>query len=89
MTERLTAVQIIHIAITWAEESMLQMINGCPEGDPYRAEVLDQLRQMRAYKKRRFGKPNDPFEGARLVGLDELRKLVPPRSPQGSEVPHD
>lgn len=72
---RLTAVEIMQIAITWAEESMVQMINGCEENDPYRAEVADQLKQMRAYRKRRFGKPQDPFEGAKLLSLDELRKL--------------
>jgi hypothetical protein len=75
MTEKLTSAEIIHIAVTWAEESTLQMIGGCPEDDSYRAEVADQLKQMRAYRKRRFGKPANPFEGASLIGLDELRKM--------------
>ncbi|MFI5423143.1 MAG: hypothetical protein ACHQWH_04305 [Nitrososphaerales archaeon] len=71
---KLTAAELIHIAITWAEESMLQMIHGCPEGGEYRAEVIDQLKQLRAYRKRRYGKPSDPFKDAKLVTLDELRE---------------
>lgn len=75
MTDKMTAVEIIQIAITWADESMVQMISGLSSDDPHRAEVKDQLKQMRAYRKRRFGNPKDPFEGAKLLGLDELRKL--------------
>ena len=75
MTEKLSAAEIVYAAITWAEESMLQMIAGCDESDPYRAEVRDQLKQMRAYRDRRFGKPrNNPFEGARLVDMATLRQ---------------
>lgn len=80
MSDRMTSVEIIYAAITWAEESMALMIDGCHEGDPYRETVLDQLKQMRAYKRRRFGKPDDPFKNAKLVSLDELRQLAPPRS---------
>jgi len=72
---KMTAAEIMLVAITWAEESMVQMIGGMPVDDPYRDEVRSQLKQMRAYRKRRFGKPHNPFEGAKLLGIDELRKL--------------
>lgn len=76
MTEKLSAAELVRIAIVWAEESMLQMIDGLGNSDPYRAEVADQLKQMRAYSRRRFGSRPDPTAGARLVGLDELRQLA-------------
>jgi hypothetical protein len=80
---KMTSVEIIYTAIIWAEESMIQMINGCEDGDPYRAEVSNQLKQMRAYRKRRFGKPDCPFKDAKLLSLDELRALkTVARSPQ-------
>lgn len=78
MTKKMISVEIIYTAITWAEESMLQMVHGCHETDPYRAEIMDQLKQIRAYKRRRFGKPDDPFRDAKLVSLDELRALPRP-----------
>lgn len=72
MSEKLSAAQIVYIAISWAEESMLQMIDGCQDDDPYRAEVLDQIKQMRVYRNARFGKPKNPLEGAVLVDAMEL-----------------
>jgi hypothetical protein len=72
---RLTAAELMKIAITWAEESMVQMISGCEKDDPYRADVADQLKQLRAYRKRRFGAPVDPFKDAKKLTLDELRQL--------------
>lgn len=68
-----TSAEIIAIAIVWAEESMLQMIDGCQDDDPYRAEVVDDLKQMRAYQNRRFGKRKDPTDDAKLLTLDEIR----------------
>lgn len=80
MSDKMTSVEIIYTALIWAEESMALMIDGCHDDDPYRAEVMGQLKQMRAYKRRRFGKPDDPFKDAKLVSLDELRQLAPTRS---------
>lgn len=70
---KMTTAEIIHVAITWAEESMVQMVGGCHEDDPYRADVLDQLKQIRAYKRRRYGKPEDPFKDAKLVSIFDLK----------------
>ena len=74
MSDKLSASELVYIAIIWAEESMLQMIGGCDPEDPYRAEVKDQLTQLRAYRNRRFGKPENIFEGAELVTMAELRR---------------
>jgi hypothetical protein len=74
---KLSASQIVYVAITWAEESMLQMIGGCDKDDPYRAEVLDELKQIRTYRDKRFGKPADPFKDARLVNV--IEELTPAR----------
>lgn len=75
MTDKLSAAEIVYMAITWAEESMAQMVAGCDADDPYRAEVKDWMKQMRAYRDRRFGKPqNNPFEGAKLINMMELRQ---------------
>lgn len=74
MSEKLPVKEIIRIALIWADESMLAMVHGCDEKDPYRTEVLDQLKQLRAYYKHRFGKRRDPFEGAEFVSLATLRK---------------
>lgn len=70
---KMTAAEIIYTALVWGEESMAQMISGCAEDDPYRADVSDQLKQLRAYRKRRFPPPPDPFKGAKLMSLDEIR----------------
>lgn len=75
VTNKLTAAEIIYTALVWADESMDQMISGCAEQDPYRAEVISLRKQLRAYRNRRFGKPKDPFEGAKALTLDELRRL--------------
>jgi hypothetical protein len=76
MSEKLSAAELVYIAITWAEEGMIQMIDGCHNDDPYRADVKNQLKQMRAYRRRRFGKPTNPFEGAKLVNMTEMRALT-------------
>lgn len=76
MSNKLSAAQLVQIAITWAEESMMQMICGCPKDDPYRAEVSEQLKQLRIYRRQRFGKPRDPLEGANLVDVTELRRQL-------------
>lgn len=72
---KMTATEIVRIALIWAEESMAQMVGGLADSDPHKAEVKDELRQLRAYRKRRYGSPPDPFKGTRKVGLDELRKM--------------
>lgn len=77
MPNKMNAAEIVRVAIIWAEESMCEMIHGCSHDDPYRKQVQDLLKQMRTYRNRRFGKPRDPFEGGKLLGLDELRKLPP------------
>lgn len=74
MSEKLSATDLVRISIIWAEESMRQMIYGCSDDDPYRAEVKDQLRQLLAYRNRRFGKPKDPLAGAKLVNVTEMRR---------------
>lgn len=72
---RMPADKIIYNALVWAEESMLAMLGGLPVADAYRVKLLDELKQMRAYRNRRFGKPKDPFAGTRKMGIDELRRL--------------
>jgi hypothetical protein len=74
----MTAAEIIHAALIWGEEGMQQMIHACHADDPYRAEVKDQLKQLRAYRKKRFGEQIEPTEGARLVNV--LEELTPTRS---------
>lgn len=75
MAEKLTAAEITHTALIWAEESMLQMIGGLSDSDPHKAVVTDEYRQLRAYRKRRFGLPPDPFKDTKLVSLEELREM--------------
>jgi hypothetical protein len=71
---KMTAAEIVYTALVWGEESMVQMVAGCHESDPYRTEVAEQLKQLRAYRKRRFGTPPDPFEGAKPMSLEEIRE---------------
>lgn len=75
---KMTAGEIIHAALVWGEEGMEQMVNGCDHDDPYRAEVLDQLKQLRAYRKKRFGVRPEPTDGAKLVNV--LQELTPRRA---------
>ncbi len=75
MAEKLTSAEIVHKALVWAEESMLQMIGGLDDADPHKAVVTNEYKQLVAYRKRRYGTPPDPFKGTRLVGMDELRKM--------------
>lgn len=62
---KLSASQIIYKALVWAEEGMEQMVDADPHG--YGIIVSDELKQLRAYRYRRFGKPKDPLEGAKKV----------------------
>lgn len=73
MPKKLTAAEIIFTALVWGDESMSQMIEGLHDGDPYKAEVKSELKQLRAYRQRRFGKDRNPFEGCKTVTLEELR----------------
>jgi acyl-CoA hydrolase len=68
----MTAAEIIYAALVWGEEGMEQMISGCAEGE-YRDEVSAQLKQLRAYRKRRFPPAPDPFKNAKPMSLDEIR----------------
>lgn len=74
----MTASEIVHTALVWGEEGMVQMVRACHADDPYRAEVKDQLKQLRAYRRKRFGERKEPTEGARLVNV--LEELTPSRS---------
>lgn len=73
LAEKMTAAEIIYAALVWGEEGMLSMIGGLDDSDPYKAEVSDQWKQLRAYRRRRFGKERSPFEGCKTVTLDEIR----------------
>lgn len=75
---KMTAGEIVYAALVWGEEGMAQMVHACHADDPYRAEVLEQLKQLRAYRKKRFGEMREPTEGARLVNV--LDELTPTRS---------
>lgn len=65
----MTAHEIIYTALVWGEESLTQMIVGCSPKDPYRAECEGKLRQLQAYRKRRFGKEKNLLEGSKLVDV--------------------
>lgn len=69
MMPKMTAGEIVHAALVWGEEGMAQMVDACHMDDPYRAEVLDQLKQLRAYRRKRFGEMPDPTADARLVNV--------------------
>jgi hypothetical protein len=69
----MTAGEIIRTALIWAEESMNAMIGGLHKDDPHRAEVLAELRQLRAYHKRRFGEVPNPLAGCKLVDIREIK----------------
>ena len=60
---KLSAAEIIYKALVWAEESMEQMVDGDP--GEYGKQVADELRQLRAYRKKRFGERPDPLVGAK------------------------
>lgn len=73
MTAKMSAAEIIYAALVWGEEGMLQMIGGLDKSDPYKAEVTSQYNQLRAYRRRRFGKEKDPFKGCKTITIMELR----------------
>lgn len=62
---KLTASEIIYKALVWAEESMEQMVDGDP--GEYGKQVADELRQLRAYRRKRFGERPDPIAGTKKV----------------------
>lgn len=70
---KMTAGEIVHTALIWGEESMEQMIAGTDKDDPYHAQVKSELKQLRAYRKRRFGERPDPTAGCKLVSALEIR----------------
>lgn len=74
---KMIAAEIIYAALVWGEEGMLSMIGGLNDSDPYKAHVTNQWKQLRAYRRRRFGKENNPFEGCKTVTLEELRDISP------------
>lgn len=74
MPNKMSANEIVFTALIWAIESMDQMISGTHESDPYRAELIEERRQLRAYRNKRFGKPVNPFKDAKLVDVLSPRK---------------
>ena len=86
---KLTATEIVRIALIWAEESMHQMVDGCDRDDPYRADVADQLKQMKAYNRRRFGERPDPLAGAKLVSIEEIREKNAEASAALASIPEE
>lgn len=72
MTKKLTSSEIVYKALVWAEESMEEMIRGC-DGNEYGQEVEAELKQLRAYRKKRFGASADQFKGAKLVNAVETK----------------
>lgn len=72
---RMTAAEVIYTALVWAEESMAQMVHGCGPDSEHGRHIADEIKQLRAYRVRRFGKERSPFEGSKLMSLDELSKL--------------
>jgi hypothetical protein len=68
----MSASEIVLQALIWGEESITEMINGTHESEPHRAELVELRRQMRVYRKRRYGKPVDPFANAKLVSAFDL-----------------
>lgn len=64
---KLTASQIVYKALVWAEESMEEMVRG--SRDENGRKVADELKQLRAYRKKRFGQPKDPFEGVPKINV--------------------
>lgn len=62
----MNASEIVYIALVWAEENMEAMIESLDgvSGDDCaveRQKVATQLRQLREYRKRRFGSRIDPI----------------------------
>jgi len=51
---KMSASEIVHTALVWGEESMAAMIEGLPNNDPHKYKLINELAQMRAYRKRRF-----------------------------------
>lgn len=74
---KLSPTQIIYTALVWAEESMAQMVDGCGPDDEYGKKTADKLKQLRAYRHKRFGKHKDPFKDAKLVDIYDLAKEEP------------
>jgi hypothetical protein len=70
---KMTAAEIIYTALVWADEGLTEMINGLDDGEPHRVECINVRKQLHAYRRRRFGPGKNPFEGCKLVSLDELR----------------
>ena len=68
---KMTAREIVYAALVWGEEGMEQMVRACHADDPYRAEVFAELKQLRAYRKKRFGERKEPTDGARLINILE------------------
>lgn len=68
MRKKLTNAQIIYKALVWAEESMAEMVHGCG-GNEYGQEVEADMKQLRAYRKKRFGERADPMKGAKPINV--------------------
>jgi len=75
---KMSASEIVYFALVWADENVEAMMTACRESDPELVKTLaDNLRQMRAYRIKRFGKPANPMADAKLV--DAVTFRWPPR----------
>jgi len=75
---KMTATELVSYAVRCAIRDRQTFAECWSDDAPERAEALDEVRQFRAYLKRRFGSAESRMEinteGATLVTLDELRK---------------
>lgn len=78
MTEKLSSRQIVKRALDWGIESMYEMILGTDQKDPNRIRLESEIKQMRAYRKRRFGDPVDRFKDCVAVDIRDLPRAVGP-----------
>lgn len=76
MPKKMTAAEIILAALIWGDESMSQMVEGLHDGDPYKDDVKNQLKQLRAYRRRRFGEIKDPTDDCKLVSALEFNRTT-------------
>lgn len=55
-SRKMTVAEITLTALVWAEESMEQMIDGCGSDSEHGKKVAAELKLLRDYRLRRFGK---------------------------------
>lgn len=70
--KRMTPRQIILFALVWADENIeayIDAITGVSDLEDSRTELRWKLKQLRAYRRRRFGGHTDPFADAKMVNV--------------------